>query len=115
MPCDIEITNQNEDEQANNAYLDKKRKDPEGLMYCFCKYLIDKSYTDAAYYTFKTADEKDKNTHFCRNQAIGTITEKILLYGSSLMIVFINTLICYIFEMISGWEKHHSENGQTIY
>ena len=38
-----------------------------------------------------------------------------MVYGSSLTIVLINTLICFIFEKISGWEKHHSQNGQTVY
>lgn len=114
-PCDIEITKSNEAELALEAYIDFTEKNKEqGLMRCFCEYLIDQSYADAALYSFKKANPAD-DRKYCQSYAITKVREKILVYGSSLMIVFINTLICYVFEMISGWEKHHSENGQTMY
>lgn len=82
-------------------------------MRCFCEYKIGQSYTDAIFYSFKKVNPDDDRT-YCQQYAINKAREKGLIYGLSLMIVVINGLICFIFEKISGWEKFHNENDQTI-
>lgn len=83
-------------------------------MNCFCQYQKDKSYTDSFQYTFVDVNPAD-DTKYCLDIFAVEAKQLAVVYGSSLMIVFINALICYIFERISYFEKHHTQNGETEY
>ena len=83
-------------------------------MNCFCSYLITKSQTMAVSYQFTDINPQDQ-VKYCSDYYWVYVQQKVIIYGSSMMIIFINALINYIFELISGWEKHHSESEQTIY
>ena len=95
------------------AWYDHQKK-PEkrvGLMHCYCldlqrhaSPLFEDSFSDIA----STADEQ-----YCVKWQESYGSQTTWLYTLSIMVISINIVICFIFQFISRWEKHHTLNSET--
>ena len=62
---------------------------------------------------FKMIDKTD-NTEYCNEWFINYAQQKAMVYGTSLVVVAINVIICFSFELISKLERHHTQNEETM-
>ena len=97
------------------AYVDQ-RKEPNrrvGLMHCYCLEQFKSSPTAALEILFTDIDEDDTTT-YCYDWFVNYTAQNLIVVGTSLILILINWIICFIFERISTLEKHHTQNEETL-
>lgn len=100
-----------------DAWVDQQKPDKEriGFMHCFC---LSKLASDPAGFInirFESVDPTSPEPkYYCKDWAYSYFTQRFLVFGTSVIIVIINVVICFIFELISRVEKHHTQNEQTL-
>lgn len=87
-------------------------------MHCFCLSQTKISVTDILdnlMVSFKDVEGAEEDgTLYCKRWAINYGAQQALIIGTSVVVLAINAIICLIFEMISKYEKHHTENDLTL-
>lgn len=84
-------------------------------MHCYCLRESKRDITklnEILNQSFTDIDESDE-TKYCFDWAINYGSQQLMIIGTSLIVVLINAIICFIFEIISQLEKHHTQNDQT--
>jgi len=96
------------------AYVDqqKERQQRIGLMHCFCKAEWTMNPSETLGMTFTDIDPEDRRKH-CDQWFINYSLQHAMIIGTSVIVVLINVIICFIFELISRLEKHHTSNDET--
>ena len=87
------------------AYIDQKKKSElrQGLMHCYCLRETKRDFTridEVLNQSFTDIDASD-DTKYCFEWAINYGSQQLMIIGTSLIVVLINALICFIFEIIS--------------
>ena len=98
-----------------DAYYDqyKDKGDRLGLMHCYCLDRLKKNPTKVLQTKFKDIDPSDK-TEYCNDWFINYASQQAMVYGTSVVVVAINVIICFSFELISKLERHHTQNDETM-
>ena len=82
-------------------------------MHCFCLNSLKKDPARTLSMRFKDIDPEDKHK-YCNEWFINYAQQNAMVYGTSLVVVAINVIICFSFEMISKLERHHTQNDETM-
>ena len=82
-------------------------------MHCFCLDEFKISPRTAVEILFNEIDPNDVNP-YCYDWFVNYTSQNLIVIGTSLILVLINAIICFIFELISTLEKHHTQNDETL-
>ena len=96
--------------QAYNDYVDNNSQ--LGLMSCYCSsqfYINPTGYQNIQFTNININDY----TLYCLEWTKVKLQQTAIIVSMSLIIVIINILICFLFQYISAYEIHLSENDQT--
>lgn len=82
-------------------------------MHCFCKEQLVTNAKKFVRMSFKDI-RADDPIFYCDKWLITQASQKFIVLLTSLVVVLINLIICFIFEMLSKLEKHHTLNEETM-
>ena len=82
-------------------------------MHCYCLEQFKLNPTGILDITFTDIKPNDNN-NYCGEWIINYTSQQALIIATSLIVVVINVVVCFIFEAISRLEKHHTQNDETI-
>ena len=97
-----------------------KEGEKQGLMDCFCLNLLKvnparvypRSKLNIVFSEFKTYEVDE--TPYCFDWFTNYTQQQLIITLSSCILVAFNVIICFIFELISKCEKHHTANEETM-
>lgn len=83
-------------------------------MHCYCLQIYN-SWGSSKLLTFDFKDVgSNNNKNYCSDWLANYTYQQSLIYFSSFTVIIVNVLVCWILQIISIFEKHHTLNAESV-